>query len=292
MKRQWLGDDHDVRKYCLLKYIYQTLDNIPIIINWMITEEESQKEQQIAFENNLCDNNSILILANDISDYKHKHDTRHFDGIITILKNHKIEITPFSNKLPNITNVIANNQSMKQRNQRDICKQLRKNWLLKFIETIKRDSIVFFDPNNGLEIPSLKKSVTRIKSDNYIFCEEILSTLNNGHVKGVFVYQHALLFGEGTRQEEAIKTRVGQIKTAIAEKTKLGEKTDSNINGLSIFVFLGAENNDIKESYILLIKPDYSGKIPQDLSLKINEYKISTFSVEIFQNGTWKCLTQ
>ena len=45
MRRQWLGDDHDVRKYCLLKFLSDALKkvNIPfnLLINWMPTGDEN-----------------------------------------------------------------------------------------------------------------------------------------------------------------------------------------------------------------------------------------------------------
>ncbi len=41
MRKEWLGDDHDVRKYCLLKFLSDIWGNeADLVINWMSTEDD------------------------------------------------------------------------------------------------------------------------------------------------------------------------------------------------------------------------------------------------------------
>ncbi len=40
MNPKWLGDDHDIRKYCLLYFLSGILNDCNILINWMPTEDE------------------------------------------------------------------------------------------------------------------------------------------------------------------------------------------------------------------------------------------------------------
>lgn len=62
----------------------------------------------------------------------------------------------------------------------------RKNFFTRLLEFSKDADLIFYDPDNGLEIKSVRLGKT--KSSKYVYWEEIKATFNRG--SSVLIYQH------------------------------------------------------------------------------------------------------
>lgn len=229
MKRQWLGDDHDVRKYCLLRFLAKELKGINVAINWMISDDEhcGNDVRIISMEQ---DNGDYAKFASKIESYRREKDTREFMD----MKN--TELLDFKHTTFETLISEYRKKSPDERN----------GWLKSFLdddEYVPANSLVFFDPNNGIQVRSMSPKT----SVNYVLYNEIYRSLDNKKIVGVLIYQHARLYANGGTQEGDIWEKCEKIHT------------DLNQNYIPI-VFLGGqkeEHGHFEEAYILLLKNDY-----------------------------------
>lgn len=223
MNKQWIGDDHDVRKYCLLRFLHNTL-KCNIAINWMLSEKNNSSSDVYVVHSD--GNDDYTVLAQKITNYRIKHDTRNFNGFSKILTfPHTTFVEPvveYSKKTP----------------------EKREAWFNmfnKFVNKRSQNSIVFFDPNNGIEVASMSPQT----SINYILYGEITKILESSSTSGVLIYQHARLYSSGENQIKDIDNKCQNIK---------------NKNNIILpIAFLGGQKEDgghFEEAYILLLKDD------------------------------------
>lgn len=166
MKQQYVGDVSDYRKYALLRALAAGGAN-RIGVCWMLTPSDAstdgnklayltQPEKHRAFDPALFD-----ILAHAAAEL----DRRRLD---TIEESGAIPSARYFNEP--LSDVAAERQAYM-----DAC-------LAAFADT----DLVFFDPDNGLEVPSLRAG--RKNSSKYVFLDEIRTFYETG--KSVLIYQH------------------------------------------------------------------------------------------------------
>ena len=84
----------------------------------------------------------------------------------------------------------------------------RQAWLAGAFERLSGGEIVFFDPDNGLEVKSVPR--TRSKGPKYVFCDELLPYWERG--QSLVVYQH---LAQGSKHERQISDRLNQLKSCL-----------------------------------------------------------------------------
>ena len=153
MNRQWIGDDHDIRKICLLDCLIKHEQMKGLFINWMQTRLDRQ------------DNNCKIVEL--INDYTSCYDQRSMDTYIT--------------------ECLSNIDSFKGK---EVChyKEFidnRKNWWLDFLDKYskhKNCNFVFLDPDTGIEPRKCKKQ--------HISFDEIKTIFNIEYCDYLLIYQH------------------------------------------------------------------------------------------------------
>jgi len=86
----------------------------------------------------------------------------------------------------------------------------RKNWLQAALDTTQDYDIVFLDPDNGLEVNSIKRYHKR--GPKYVYFDELAPFLQRG--QSIIIYHHLCRKGSA---EEQIGIRLKQIKESVQE---------------------------------------------------------------------------
>lgn len=163
MQNRYVADIGDFGKYGLLRYLIHS--NIKIGIHWCIYPDE----------NHNFDGKHIKYLSN--SSTFRKYDSELFDSLNDIISTwNSKNCSPTCRTIKHIEN----------------SKILKNTVFYNFTSTdvntsyFKNCDIIFFDPDNGFEIKSVKK--TYKKAPKYVFYDDLAQYLSNGH--SLIVYQH------------------------------------------------------------------------------------------------------
>ncbi len=182
MKNQYFGDINDYKKYGLLRIITEVTGE-KIGVCWMLTKDDNGK-----------DGKKIHYLKNH-KEFR-KYDAPLFDqlGKVTEGKNRDIKNVRKWNIIDQakyfedeITDILAD----------------RKKYFENASEKLKSCKIIFFDPDNGLEVPSVVKG--KSKSSKYIYFEELKKIYSKG--KTLIIYQHF----PREKRDDYLKRRVSEL---------------------------------------------------------------------------------
>jgi hypothetical protein len=165
MKNQYCGDVHDYRKYGLLRHLIRSGFKRPLVV-WMLTPDDrsrdgrfrsylSKPERYRQFDPVLFD-----LLRDEASEGPASVDLIQRIGVLEVASFHAGEV-PDSR--------IGRTEGRAMMHSK-----------------AKAADLVFFDPDNGLEVKS--KPVGRKGSSKYLFWEELTGVWRNG--SSVVVYQH------------------------------------------------------------------------------------------------------
>lgn len=166
MKNQYFGDIYDYFKYGLLRQLTGQ-GEIPTVICWMLTRNNEQKDgHQIDYLRNPgswsgFDPEIFDFLRAQVLD-KGKRDVE------AIEKSQLLQNTGFFSDL--LSDELAQ----------------RENFFRKFEATSEKATLVFFDPDNGIEIKSV--GYGKKKSSKYLYWTEIERNFSAGH--SLLIYQH------------------------------------------------------------------------------------------------------
>jgi len=165
MKVQYLGDVNDYRKFGLLR-LFMRIPDLKIGVCWLLTPDDKTKDggkrQYLTKE---VERGYDTDLFNALADIKEPPDMDEFNR----LERHEIlnGITFFNERTPC------------NRDKRDLFHS-------KCLEHLKYADLVFFDPDNGIEVKSLPYG--RKKSNKYVFLNELKAHWECG--KSLLIYQH------------------------------------------------------------------------------------------------------
>jgi hypothetical protein len=167
MKNQYYGDINDYIKYGILRALSDE-GKMPVHVCWMLTPNDGGKDGRKR-------------------DYLDKgrnknHDWATYDSdLFTTLErtHHKRDVAEVENNglFKNVTyyyemlNADAGS---------------RENWFEKFLCTLNKRGLVFFDPDNGIEVKS--KPIGKKDSCKYLFWHEVAKFWKLGH--SLLIYQH------------------------------------------------------------------------------------------------------
>jgi hypothetical protein len=165
MKEQYVGDINDYRKYALLRALAKDR-GIRIGICWMLTPPDGRPD------------------GNKVS-YLNQPQYERFDpSIFALLKQvrdapntRRLVLIEESGIIPDATYV--NTMVPDKLFERQI-------WFSEALKSLHRSDLIFFDPDNGLEVSSKRKG--QLNSSKYLYRDEVAATYKAGH--SVLIYQH------------------------------------------------------------------------------------------------------
>jgi len=186
MKNQYFGDINDYMKYGLIRLLTDH-GRIRTAICWMLTPNDGNTDGKFI-------------------DYLHKPEFwRDYDPIlydrlrhIVLEKTREVYAAQSDRILPDCqfyTNILSDNP------------EIRASYFQEFERLSKGCGLIFFDPDNGLEVKS--RPFGRKYSSKYLYWREVRKFFNAGH--SLLIYQHFPrvkrdLFIESTARELGIRT--------------------------------------------------------------------------------------
>jgi hypothetical protein len=169
VKNQYVGDENDYRKYGLLRCLANGGD-ISIGVVWMLTEDDGSK-----------DGGKIDYLDKP-SQWKH-HDEPLFKELTDIVK----ESGERDVRQVQDLNLLPHADYFEEVLIDDV--QHRRKYFSKGFERLAKKDLLFFDPDNGMEIPSKPLGIEgRKDSCKYLYFPEIKEAFQRGH--SLLIYQH------------------------------------------------------------------------------------------------------
>lgn len=166
MKNQYYGDINDLKKYSLIRYLTGE-GEMQITICWALTKDDD-----------LNDGSRVNYLREPLK--WRKFDPIVFDQLrkdLLIISERKVENIERSN-------IMANCRFFNQILRDD---EKERDKFFQEFSTFSQDAdLIFFDPDNGLEIKSIPRGAA--KSSKYIYWQELQQFYKAG--KSLLVYQH------------------------------------------------------------------------------------------------------
>lgn len=188
MKNKYFGDINDYRKYGLLRLLIGC-GEIKTAVCWMLTRDDSgpdggnrqylqEPERWRSFDPQLYQFLHEKVIQCGI------RDVRALEG-----SNMLGDCRFYTNELNDHSN--------------------REEYFEEFLQKARDATLVFFDPDNGMEVPS--KPFGRYGSSKYLYWREVQTCFSSGH--SLLIYQHF----PRRRREEFIRTRAEEFITKISE---------------------------------------------------------------------------
>lgn len=166
MKNQYFGDINDYKKYSLLRHL-SGWGQLKTAVCWLLTRDDKGG-----------DGNHINYLTQ--SDKWKVYDTTLFEFLEQRVSKQGIrDIKVIEN-----SELILNCSFYSEIVDDDIT--LRQAYFNKFFEFVKDADLIFYDPDNGLEVKSIPLGTK--KSSKYLYWSEVKATYESGH--SIFIYQH------------------------------------------------------------------------------------------------------
>lgn len=186
MKNQYIGDINDYKKYSLIEIISEVL-NEKILIAWMLTDGDSRN-----------DGNKLDYLENNRNDRQLNPEL--FDKLISIDMSKR--------EIKDVQELLGDKYNYYSEPLFDN-KEERTKYFETLLEEAKKVGIVFFDPDNGIEVKSVKCG--NKNSSKYLYWDEIQQFAKSE--KDILIYQHF------PRKER--KQYINDLKTELQKKTNL-----------------------------------------------------------------------
>ena len=186
MKNQYVGDINDYKKYSLIEIISEVL-NEKILIAWMLTVDDSRN-----------DGYKLDYLENNRNDRQLNPEL--FDKLISIDKSKR--------EIKDVQELFGDKYNYYSKSLYDN-KEKRTKYFEGLLEEANKVGIVFFDPDNGIEVKSVKCG--NKNSSKYLYWDEIQQFAKSE--KDILIYQHF------PRKER--KQYIDDLKNELQEKTKL-----------------------------------------------------------------------
>lgn len=228
MQNKYIGDAGDFSKYLLLKNICKT--NLILGINWCWVKDEKNKDGKFTGYLDSIDNRLDPELSKSLK------------IIISNPKTRTIRSIESSDILPSNTIFFSEEIPLETK---------RFEWHDKSLQSLKECDVIFYDPDNGLEINSIGK--LHPKAVKYVYFDEIRETYKNG--KSIVIYQHT---NRSTNANNQINIRVDQLSDCLS------------INKKDIRVVLSSSGTT---RYFLIIKqPKHAENIDSNSNFPNNKY--------------------
>lgn len=164
MKNQYFGDQTDYLKYGILREIVAA--GAPLGVHWTLTEDDGSSD------------GSRTRYLNAASQWRH-YDPPIFDALLERVRagDRRLRLVEELAFIPNAVQCFDRWESSGQ---------VRLNSIEAFLSKLMPGSVVFFDPDNGLEVASTRRD--KSSASKYVFLDEVLKVWEKGH--SVLIYQH------------------------------------------------------------------------------------------------------
>jgi hypothetical protein len=166
MKDQYFGDINDYRKYGLLRALAAG-GEFPIAVCWMLTPSDGSSDGR--FVEYLSDPGDFWDLDPPLYDFLQDAVLREGDRRVAVLEG--TDLIPGARYWSALTPDGA---------------LARRRFFDEFTAFASGASLVFFDPDNGMEVPSVPFGLRN--SNKYLYWSEAQRTYDRGH--SLLVYQH------------------------------------------------------------------------------------------------------
>lgn len=166
VKEQYVGDINDYWKYCLLKALSQD-GSIRIGVCWMLTPPDGR-----------TDGGNIHYLQEPETYERFEPSLfRLLRGVIDESAKRRLALIEEGDIIPGA--IYYNKQTPDGRVE-------RQRWFEQAMRTLQPTDLVFFDPDNGLDIVSKPKG--RVGSSKFIYRDEVVAAYAEQH--SLLIYQH------------------------------------------------------------------------------------------------------
>lgn len=164
MKEQYVGDVNDYRKYALLRLLGRS--GLKLGVCWMLTPNDERSD------------------GNKLGYLDQSKEERHDPELFALLRRvrgepnaRRLILIEDSETLPGavFVNTIAPETLFE-----------RQLWFKQASAALAETDLIFFDPDNGIEVSSVAKG--RRNSSKYVYRDELATTYRVGH--SLLVYQH------------------------------------------------------------------------------------------------------
>jgi hypothetical protein len=165
MKEQYVGDINDYRKYALLRRL-QAASGLRLGVCWMLTPSGTSRDgRKLAY-------------------LQQPREERHDPELFRLLR--KVADDPDTRRLQDIEESgILPGTLYFNKLVPDVL-QGRKTWLSEALTELGDADLIFFDPDNGLDVRSKPKG--SVGSCKYVYRDEVAATYRAGH--SILIYQH------------------------------------------------------------------------------------------------------
>jgi len=166
MKNQYFGDINDYKKYSLLRHLSRW-GQIETAVCWILTRDDDGSD------------------GNRIKYLQQPDKWRGYDPTLyEYLRENVLRGGIRDVKLLETSDILANCRFYSEIVDDDI--KLREAYFNRFIEFAKGTELVFFDPDNGLEVKSIRRG--KKNSSKYLYWSEVKALYQAGH--SILIYQH------------------------------------------------------------------------------------------------------
>ena len=189
MQNRYVADAGDFGKYLLLKILCK--NDLLLGVNWCLVENESHNN----------DGKHIAYLEKEKSIFP-AADLELFNQLKLIISQASKNISSIEQSGILLTNTLFFSDFIPFKSERI-------NWHHKSLSILSNSDIIFYDPDNGLEVKSY--SVNSIKAPKYVFFHEIRETWQSS--KSIVIYQHTNRNGSFQNQ---VAYRINQLKNQLS----------------------------------------------------------------------------
>jgi hypothetical protein len=188
MKDQYFGDVNDFRKYALLRALIIP-DRLRLGVCWMLTEADGRTDGK------------LLSYLGKPATYR-QHDAELFDWLKQV-----VEVEADRRTARMEASDLLGSASFQSRTLTDRENE-RNDYFSECSARFSDCDLVFFDPDNGLEVKSKRRG--HKKSCKYLFWEEVCNTF--AACSSVLIYQH---FPRKEREQY-----IGKLSSELRERTR------------------------------------------------------------------------
>lgn len=235
MQNKYTCDIGDFGKYGLLRWLFNNTSELTLGINWCLVPDESNNNDG-KFINYLIEN------KNNINEFK-SCDSELYCTFASLVKNNKRNLFEIekNNVLPRKT--IYYDEPLLFYSSDNLKTRIKKRnfWINKAFECLRGADIVFFDPDNGLEVQSCGKYSKR--SNKYVFYDDLVPYFERG--QSLIIYNHR----DRKSEDEYIK-RILKIHEYILTDT----------------IFFLRFNRFSVRDYIFVLQPKHKELIEENLN--------------------------
>jgi len=235
MQNRYAGDIGDYSKFVLMKHLFGDKD---IGIVWYLYPDESHNNDGLhkEYEKYGLKDEELSEILKNVANSKNRN--------INILMESLYEKGYFDrNKIKEFKNVVGTGETPAQRRQK------RNEWMKGAKSAIEGCSVVFVDPDNGLQVKSYGKGSK--KGGKYIYFDEAREFFDDAKV--LIIYQHF----PRQKHDEYIKKRLKEIKSKIPGDYELYAIKFDKVSPRVYFILV---KKDVKNDFCTKLKDFFENK--------------------------------